>query len=340
MSLIERAVDKLGAGRPEPGSPTERAGQAGPIQGAAGPLIEEAMARAGNAAARLPGPVNPSVRSVPAAPGGSQPDAPAMTTVSAPAAPQPPAGRTPPAVTIQLEPLRARGFVMPDGTPSVIGQEFRVIKRPLLTNAFGRGGSFPLLNGRRVMVTSAFPGEGKSFCAINLALSIASERDHQVLLVDADVARPSIPRELGIVTGAGLMDWLIDGSPDIASLVVPTNIENLSLLPAGRRDDHATELIASQAMNRLLEELSTRFPDRVIIFDSPPLLITTESRVLASYMGQIVMVVEAGKTPRESVKDALATLGTTEVVGLVLNKSRETRAGNQYGYQGYGYGAG
>jgi receptor protein-tyrosine kinase len=221
-----------------------------------------------------------------------------------------------------------------------VGQEFRVIKRPLLTNAFGRGSAFPVANGRRVMVTSAFPGEGKSFCAINLAMSIASERDHQVLLVDADVARPSVPRELGIETGAGLMDWLIDDTLDLASLVVQTSIDKLSLLPAGRRHDHATELIASQAMSRLLEELSTRFPDRIIIFDSPPLLVTTESRVLASYMGQIVMVVEAGRTPREAVKEAIATLDGAEVVGLLLNKSREARAGNQYGYQGYGYGAG
>jgi len=293
MSLIERAVDKLGAARPEPV----------PLRTASGP-------------APAVSPLRPPATSLP---------------VAASPAPRPP-------VDIPLASLRARGFVSPDGVSSSIGQEFRVIKRPLLANAFGKGAQ-AVDNGRRVMVTSAFPGEGKSFCAINLAMSIAAERDHQVLLVDADVARPSIPRELGIETGPGLMDWLVDGAPAIDDIVVSTTVEKLSLLPAGRRHEHATELLASDAMSRLLEQLSLRFPDRIIIFDSPPLLITTEARVLASYMGQIVMVVEAGSTPRDAVKDALGTIGSPEVVGLILNKSREVRAGSYAGYQGYGYGA-
>ena len=187
------------------------------------------------------------------------------------------------------------------------------------------------------MVTSAFPGEGKSFCAINLAMSIAAERDHGVILVDADVARPSIPRVLGIDARAGLMDWLIDGAPDLSRLVLPTNIETLSLLPAGRRHEHATELLASEAMGRLLEQLSQRYPECIIIFDSPPLLVTTESRVLASYMGQIVMVVEAGKTPREAVREALATIAANEIIGLVLNKAEKMETTGYY--QGYGYGS-
>jgi protein-tyrosine kinase len=332
MSLIERAVEKLGPGRPEPGLLPERAASTAHPQAHPGTMIEDAMAR--TAAARIAEAPEARARSLSDAPG---------LVIAAPVpihAPTAPTGPTGSAIRIDLHALRMRGFVVPDGTPSVIGQEFRVIKRPLLANAFGRGGAQPVENGRRVMVTSSFPGEGKTFCAINLAMSIASERDHQVLLVDADVSRPSVPRELGVETGAGLMDWLVDGASDLASLVVPTNIDKLSLLPAGRRHDHATELIASDAMSRLLDQLSTRFPDRIIIFDSPPLLVTTESRVLASYMGQIVMVVEAGKTPREAVNDALATLGSADRVGLLLNKSREARAGNQYAYQGYGYGSG
>lgn len=240
-------------------------------------------------------------------------------------------------VRIHLESLRSRGFVTPDGNQTQISQEFRVIKRPLLANAFGRG--VPAIkNGKRIMVTSAFPGEGKSFCAINLAMSIAAERDNKVLLVDADVARPSIPKELGITVEAGLMDWLIDGNLDISQLVLPTNVDKLAILPAGRRHQQATELLASASMSRLMELITARFPDRVVIFDSPPLLVTTESRVLSSYMGQVVLVVEAGKTSHESVQEALATIGSSEVVGLILNKARSAEQGYYGGYGGYGYG--
>jgi protein-tyrosine kinase len=242
------------------------------------------------------------------------------------------------AVRIHLEAIRARGFVTPEGEQSQIGQEFRVIKRPLLANAFGRGVA-AVKNGKRVMVTSAFPGEGKSFCAINLAMSIAAERDTKVLLVDADVARPSILRELGIQTQAGLMDLLVDNTQDLAHLVLPTNVEKLSILPAGRRHKQATEFLASASMSRLLEQISARYPDRIIIFDSPPLLVTTESRVLASYMGQVVVVVEAGRTPRESVNEALSTIESNEVVGLILNKAQSVHAGSEYRYSGYGYGS-
>ena len=242
-------------------------------------------------------------------------------------------------VQIDLQDQKGRGFVTPDGEQNRVAQEFRVIKRPLLANAFGKGVA-PVRNGRRVMVTSAFPGEGKSFNAINLALSIAAERDHKVLLVDADVARPSVPRVLGISADVGLMDWLIDGNLDVADLVLQTNVDKLALLPAGRRHEHATELLASAAMTRLLDQISARFPDRIVIFDSPPLLVTTESRVLASYMGQIVMVVEAGSTPRAAVMEALSTIEGSEVVGMVLNKSSGTEGSGYGGYYGYGYGYG
>ncbi len=133
---------------------------------------------------------------------------------------------------------------MPTGEQSHLSQEFRVIKRPLLANAFGKGVT-QVKNGKRVMVTSAFPGEGKSFVAINLALSIAAERDHKVLLVDADVARPTIPMELGFEAQTGLMDWLIDGNLDVAQLVLQTDVDKLAILPAGRKHSQATELLAS-----------------------------------------------------------------------------------------------
>ena len=309
MSLIERAVSRLTGGETPPAG-TERQAQEAPaslVQKVSS--IEAAMER--NALQPVP-----------------------------PAAAEPVAGpdTTGQAVQIDLAALRQRGFVTPDVHEGRTAGEFRVIKRPLVRNALGAGVT-PVRNAKRIMVTSAFPGEGKSFCAINLALSIAAERDHKVLLVDADVARPSVPRELGITTGAGLMDLLLDSHLDVSRLVLPTNVDKLALLPAGRRHQHATELLASASMSRLLEQISARFPDRIVIFDSPPLLLTTESRVLASYMGQIVMVVEAGKTPREAVKEALATVeGAAEVIGMVLNKARASEGGSYGGYYGYGYG--
>jgi len=350
MSLIERAVDKLAAAPADGGSLPERAMALAKAQAA---KAAEAKAIDDNqsimaAGARFAPPPAAAPDSTPAqAPTAAPAAAPTAAPISTPradtlsdarVAPRP--TRTPGTARkqsrIHIEALRARGFVTPDGAPTEIGQQFRMIKRPLLVNAFGSVSTPMVKNGRRVMVTSAFAGEGKSFCAINLAMSIAAERDTHVLLVDADVARPSLPRELGIESSRGLMDWLTDTTVDIGELVQPTNVDKLSILTAGRHHEQATEFLASESMGQLLDHLSDRYDDRIIIFDTPPLLITTEARVLAAYMGQIVMVVEAGRTSREAVKDALASIGSPEVVGMVLNKSRESRA---VGYQGYGYAA-
>jgi exopolysaccharide/PEP-CTERM locus tyrosine autokinase len=337
MSLIERAVDKLSSGPADAASLPERAMA----------LAKEQAAKAAEIKTPETGtPIMASGARFAPPPAAAPAVAPAALPTSAPrtaATPSEARVATRPGTArkqsrIHIEALRARGFVTPDGAPTEIGQQFRMIKRPLLVNAFGSGsGSAPAVkNGRRVMITSAFAGEGKSFCAINLAMSIAAERDTHVLLVDADVARPSLPRELGIESSRGLMDWLSDTTLDIGELVQPTNVDKLSILTAGRHHEQATEFLASESMGQLLDHLSDRYDDRIIIFDTPPLLVTTEARVLAAYMGQIVMVVEAGNTSREAVKDALASIGSPEVVGMVLNKSRESRA---VGYQGYGYAA-
>lgn len=338
MSLIERAVNKLAANPGDAASLPERAMALAKAQAA-----KAAEAKASEASAPI---IATGARFAPApAPTGAPAATRAGAPVSAPRAdalsdprvaarPAPAPGTARKQFRIHIEALRARGFVTPDGAPTEIGQQFRMIKRPLLVNAFGSGSTQAIKKGRRVMVTSAFAGEGKSFCAINLAMSIAAERDTHVLLVDADVARPSLPRELGIESSRGLMDWLSDTTLDIGELVQPTNVDKLSILTAGRHHEQATEFLASESMGQLLDHLSDRYDDRIIIFDTPPLLITTEARVLAAYMGQIVMVVEAGNTSREAVKDALASIGSPEMVGMVLNKSRESRA---VGYQGYGY---
>lgn len=236
-------------------------------------------------------------------------------------------------VTIDLQRLREGGMIAPDGDKTPLAEEFRVIKRPLLKNAFGAGAS--IRNGNLIMVTSAFPREGKSFCAINLAMSIAMERDRTVLLVDADVARPSIPQKFGIAPDVGLMDVLLDSHVRLSDAIVRTNVNKLALLPAGRPHRQATELLASEAMANLLSELSERYSDRIVIFDSPPLLVTTEARTLAANMGQIVMVVESDNTTHEALREALSTIESCDVVGMVLNKGRRSNPGDSYGYYGY-----
>ncbi|AWI79745.1 chromosome partitioning ATPase [Parazoarcus communis] len=240
-------------------------------------------------------------------------------------------------VRIDLQRLGAMGMVTPDVPRAAIAEEFRLIKRPLLRNATVSGPA-EIENGSLIMVTSAMPGEGKSFTAINLAISMAMELDYTVLLVDADVSRPSVLNRLGLPPERGLMDVLSGEVSDLGDVLLRTNIEKLSILPAGMPHPRATEMLASESMNRLLEQIANRYADRIIVFDSPPLLVTTEARVLATHMGQVVIVVEAGRTTHATVKQALATIENCPVKLMVLNKSRENAAGSYYGY-GYGYGA-
>lgn len=243
------------------------------------------------------------------------------------------------AVDVDLSRLERIGMVTPTLPRSMIAEEYRVIKRPLLRNAEGRG-AVAIDNGNLVMITSALPGEGKSFTAINLAMSIAMELDHTVLLVDADFSRPSILKLLGLPPEKGLMDVLVGDVQDLSKVLLRTNLEKLSILPAGMSQPHATELIASDAMNRMLEEMSLRYAERIIIFDSPPLLATTEARVLATHMGQVVVVVESDRTTHGTLRQALATIESCPVKSLVLNKIQEAGRRSIYGYgYGYGYGA-
>ncbi|MFT4174557.1 MAG: XrtA-associated tyrosine autokinase [Rhodocyclaceae bacterium] len=240
-------------------------------------------------------------------------------------------------VHINLERLSAMGMVSPINPRTVLAEEYRVIKRPLLRNVAARGAG-AIRNGNLIMVTSSVPGEGKSFSSINLALSIAMELDHTVLLVDADVSRPSVLNLLGLPPAPGLMDVLL--SPDVAlpDVLLRTNIEKLTILPAGMPHQRATELLASESMVRLLEEMAARYPDRIIVFDSPPLLVTTEARVLATHMGQIVMVVEAARTTHSMVKQSLSTIDACPVKMMLMNKTREPGPGGYYGYYApYGY---
>jgi protein-tyrosine kinase len=237
-------------------------------------------------------------------------------------------------VDLDLSQLHAAGIMTPDAPRSRLADEFRVIKRPLIENA-SRGTG--IRNGNLIIVTSALPGEGKSFTAANLAMSIAMEMDRTVLLVDADVARPSLPRMLGLPPVQGLLDLLLDDTLDVSDVLMKTNVETLSILSSGTPHPRATELLASEAMKRLLEEMAQRYSDRLIIFDSPPLLVTTEARVLASHMGQVLMVVQAEQTASADVTQALNTIEACPIKLMMLNKGRAGMSGD-YGYRyGYGY---
>ncbi|HIJ85752.1 MAG TPA: tyrosine-protein kinase family protein, partial [Magnetococcales bacterium] len=217
-------------------------------------------------------------------------------------------------VVLDFEKLRSRGVLTPDSGRSVVAEEYRVIKRPLLLGGLGgEGDKNDKRKKKMIMVTSAFPKEGKTFTAINLAMSLAAEMDSTVLLVDGDVAKPSVARILGFKAKEGLIDCLLNKVDNFTDVLIRTNVPKLMILPSGRRHHHATELLASENMRLLLNQIMED-PDRIVVFDSPPLLVTTEARELARNMGQIVMVVEAERTPQFAVKDALQQLDNLEIV--------------------------
>jgi protein-tyrosine kinase len=234
-------------------------------------------------------------------------------------------------VEIDLVRLAELGYVTPDAPRTQLADEYRVIKRPLLTNALRRSAT-SVERGNLILITSAMPGEGKTFTAVNLALSMAVELDSTVLLVDADVARPSVLTRLGLPSAKGLLDILTDSRLDLSDVLLRTNVERLSILPAGTHHPRATELLASDGMNRLVDELATRYSDRILVFDAPPLLPSTESRVLATHMGQIVVVVESSQTRQSTLTQALGTIENCPVVMTLLNKVVGSEVGSYYGY--------
>ncbi len=234
-------------------------------------------------------------------------------------------------VEIDLDKMRAIGMVTPDMGRSSISEEFRAIKRSLISKSFEASANSSKPNNL-IMVTSSLAGEGKTFCATNLAMSIAAEMDHTVLLVDADVARPSVLQAFGLKPQAGLMDILLDSNIDVADVMLKTNVDTLTILPAGRSHPHATELLASQAMSKLLLELASRYPDRVVIFDSPPLLLTSEASALAEQMGQIILVVEGENTTQSALQNSLRKIKSCANIALIYNKARLFQSEQRYGY--------
>lgn len=237
---------------------------------------------------------------------------------------------------IDLVALREGGYITPDMPPSLMSEEFRIIKRSLLLNAFSKD-TKRTKNGNVILVTSSNPSEGKTFCTINLALSIATEQDVTVLLVDADFSKPEILNRLGVSGGRGLMDVVADSTLDIGDCLVRTNVPNLVLLPAGRQHNLTTELLASDRMESIMTEIATRYPDRLVIFDSPPVLASSAASVMALYMGQIVFVIEAEKTTEPQIKESLGMISACENINLLLNKTRYNGSNKKFAsYYGYG----
>lgn len=226
-------------------------------------------------------------------------------------------------------------------TPQTL-EEFRRIKRPLLANAFGRG-ALAVERGNLIMITSALPDEGKTTVTLNLAQNVALERNNTVLLVDADVAKHEMSKLYKLESNPGLTDVLLEDDLNPNHLVVRSDFPGLYILPAGRRHEHAMELLSSTKMETVVTELIDQHPNRIVILDCPPMLATNEPQVLARLVGQIVVVVEAGRTPHHAVLDAIATLDPSKPINFVLNKGRRSLGGEYYGgyygYGTYGYGA-
>jgi exopolysaccharide/PEP-CTERM locus tyrosine autokinase len=237
-------------------------------------------------------------------------------------------------VRVDRDALRQAELLPPLSQERQLAGEYRQIKRPLIANALGRGVP-KLVNGHRIMVASAMPGDGKTFTSINLALSFAMEKDLSVVLVDADVAKAHLSRTFGIQNEPGLMDLLRDEHLDVETVLLPTDVPGLSLLPAGKNSEAATEMLASARMEIIANQISARNPNRIVLFDSAPLLVTSEAMALASVVGQIVLVVRAGVTPQRAVLDAIELLGEGKSIGLVLNQTDEqVRPGYYYQYYG------
>jgi receptor protein-tyrosine kinase len=235
-------------------------------------------------------------------------------------------------VDIDLDILEKKGFVSTNSQRLVINEEYRAIKRKLLDNAFGTL-SKSLKNSNVIIVTSSRQGEGKTFTAINLALSIALEQDKTVLLVDADVLRPNVMKTLELKNEKGLMEYLLGEVDNIADVMCRTNLDNLRVISAGKSHHLSAELLASEKMFAAVEEFANRYTDRVVIVDAPPLLGINETAILANLAGQAVIVTEEYKTKLVDVQKAVAQLNPEMAIGFIVNKTEQiSLEGGGYGY--------
>jgi Mrp family chromosome partitioning ATPase len=233
--------------------------------------------------------------------------------------------------------LEQAGFIVPDAPVTGLAEEFRLIKRRLLDN-LDHMAALPAEKRRSVLVCSGHPREGKSFCAVNLALSLAGERDIEVLLVDGDFSKPDVPAMLGIDTGPGLVDALADQGADPESFIIRTDVPGLSVLPAGRKQNNVPELLASGRTREVLARLVAADSRRIILFDSPPALMASPATVLAGLVGQAIVVVRADHTTEADLRETIGLLSSCDQVSLMLNGAAFGVSTRKYGgYEGYGH---
>ncbi|MCB2072594.1 MAG: capsular biosynthesis protein [Novosphingobium sp.] len=337
-SLIERAVkafdlgklapppvpDQLPAGKRKPArrEPPKPAAENAPEKAAFVPVVEQSV------------PVTVESQTAHASPDIAPP---------APVAEKPPEPVVPPSQfkgprhPVDRDHLREQGLIVPEGGVTALLEEFRIVKRQLLVQAadLRRQGSGAA--AQRVLISSPHPAEGKTYCSVNLALSIAAEKESEVILVDADFAKPSVLSVLGLPGGPGLMDALTDETVDVADFVIGTDIPGLWVLPAGNATNTDTEYLGSSRSSVVLNRLTEGAPQRIVIFDSPPALAASPAAELAKHVGQVLMVVRADQTSQGALDDAISLLSSCPNIQLLLNAAQFSPSGRRFGsYYGYG----
>lgn len=272
---------------------------------------------------RTDAPAEPAFAPQPASPSG-----PFAAPSGQQAAPPRPTHWSGPIQPIDRIALAEGGYLVPDGPVTAMSEEYRIVKRQLLA---ATSTDIEDARSRRILVCSAQPGEGKTFSAINLALSIAAEKDREVLLVDGDFANPSIPQALGLTPGLGLMDALADPAVAVEDCVIRTEIPTLAVLPAGQQTNNDTEYLASARTEQVFARLGAAHPNRIILFDSPPLLAASPASVLAAHVGQALLVVRADVTTEGVLRDAAGMLRECPQVRMLLNGVKFATSGRRFG---------
>ncbi|ANY20780.1 Tyrosine-protein kinase YwqD [Tsuneonella dongtanensis] len=320
-SLLERASGAFGL---DPFSPAKM-----PVR-----LDEPQMKRA--KAVKRDEPEADAVEPVPVsmpAPEPSLPVSAPQRSIVAPTIVEQPVRFSGPRHTIDREVLLHNGVIVPDAATTALLEEFRIVKRQVIAAAQAAGDAA----ARRVLVCSPHPGEGKTFCAVNLAIAMAGERDGEVLLVDADFGKPSVLATLGLPTGPGLMDALANPAIKVEDLVIATDIPGLFVLPAGSQTHADSEFLASARTAEVLDRLTRGAPGRMVVFDSPPALAASPAAELAKHVGQALLVCRADRTGRSALEDAVQLLGACPDIKLLLNAAHFSPSGRKFGnYYGYG----
>ncbi|MBB3032754.1 P-loop NTPase family protein [Alteriqipengyuania lutimaris] len=266
--------------------------------------------------------IEPPVES--ALPVAAQPSAPPPAVIEGRANPIALSGES---VEVDFNNLRERGFIDPHGQASALAEEFRIVKRQVLETARLGGSAL----SRRVLVTSPHENEGKTFCAVNLALSLAAERDLEVVLIDADIANPSVKAVFGLPDRPGLMDVLADAESRVEAHVLKTDIAGLWLLPPGRQASHASEALSSRRTAEIFERLTAQAPNRIVLVDSPPALAASPAAEIAKHVGQTILIARADRTAKSALEDAAQLLGACPDIKLVLNGANFSPSGRRFG---------